>query len=1080
MRPCSRRSPLDARTIRTCLAVFAASVALGLLTPAPALSQAADALPDGTFDPLEYRHIGPVGNRVSAVWGVPGDPLIYYVGTASGGVWKTADGGTSWEPIFDDQPVQSIGALAVAPSDPNVVYVGTGEAHIRSNVSLGNGVYRSTDGGESWTHTGLEATGRIGRIRIHPADPDVAYVSALGHLYGPQQERGVYRTQDGGETWERVLFIDEDTGVYDLEMDPTNPRILFASGWTMLIRTWGRWSGGEGSGIYRSADGGDTWTRLEGSGLPTGMLGKIGLAMTPADPERIYALIETNANRDFGPVNPDDAVLWRSDDGGDSWEAVNWNHALTQRPLYYTRAVAAPDDRDEVHFLATSFTTSTDGGRTVERGNPGGDHHDMWIDPLMPDRMIVGHDQGVSISLNRGRTWMRPRLPIAQMYHAMTDREIPYRVYGNRQDGPSISVPSNSLTGGSIPIGMFQTVGGCESGFAVPDPEDPGVVWSGCYEGILDRHDMKTGHSRTVSVWPDNPEGWPAGELRYRFQWTFPVHISPHDHNTVYAGSQHVHRTTNGGQSWDVISPDLTTNDKTKQEKTGGLTPDDASPTYAAVLFAIAESPLQAGLIWAGSNDGLVHVTRDGGDNWENVTANLPDLPEWGTISNIEPSPHDAGTAYLSVDFHQIGGNEPYIYKTSDYGASWEMIADGIPSSTHSYVHVVREDPTRPGLLYAGTENAIYVSLDDGVSWSPLQTNLPHAPVHWLEIQPDFNDLVVATYGRGFWILDDITPIQQLDTDVVATDLHLFTPRPAYRFLSRASAQSASGDEAAGTNPDYGASVHLYGGPDASGSAQIEVLDASGATVRTLRGRVGPGINRFQWDLREEASRTPKLRTQPVEHEHVEFNGQGWRPLGEGGRVRPLAPPGTYTLRVSVGDWSDSVELEVLKDPDSEGSLAEIEEQVRVLRELRDETNAVVDLIDEIEWVRKSIDDIESRVADGVRDLSEEDADRLLQAARTLDGELIELEMMLFDLRLTGGLARQDTLRWPRRLYAKLTSLAGYVSGADRRPTDQSVEVHDIYKAQLRDYEQQMEQIRSGSLAAFNRLLVAAGVAVIS
>ena len=699
-------------TARTALFVCALT-SLGWASP-PVQAQSGDQLPEGLFSGLEYRHVGPVGNRVSAVSGVPGDPMVYFLGTASGGVWRTVDGGLEWEPVFDDQPVQSIGAMAIAPSDPNVVWVGTGEAHIRSNVSLGNGIYRSTDGGDTWTHMGLDATGRIGRIRIHPNDPNTVYVTALGHLYGPQQERGVYRTQDGGESWERVLFIDEDTGVYDLVMDPHNPRILLASGWTMLIRTWGRWSGGPGSGIYRSKDGGDSWERLEGNGLPQGELGKIGLAMTEANSDRIYALIETNANAAHGPVDPNSAVLWRSDDGGDSWDAVNWDHTLTQRPLYYTRVVAAPDDEDEAHFLATRFTTTKDGGHTFGFNRPGGDHHDMWIDPLMPDRMLVGHDQGVSISSNRGKSWMRPTLPIAQMYHVHTDRQIPYRLYGNRQDGPSISVPSNSLTGGSIPIGMFQTVGGCESGFAVPDLEDPGVVWSGCYEGILDRHDMKTGHSRTVSVWPDNPESWPAGELRYRFQWTFPVFVSPHDHNRVYAGSQHVHRTTNAGQSWEVISPDLTTNDPSMQQKTGGLTPDDASPTYGTTLFAIAESPVEDGVIWAGSNDGLVHVTRNHGGDWENVTANIPDLPPLGTISNIEPSPHDADVVYLTVDLHQLGDNRPFIYRSRDGGDSWRKITAGIPESTHSYVHVVREDPSRRGLLYAGTENALYVSFNGG------------------------------------------------------------------------------------------------------------------------------------------------------------------------------------------------------------------------------------------------------------------------------------------------------------------------------------------------------------------------------
>jgi photosystem II stability/assembly factor-like uncharacterized protein len=1054
------------------LVLALSALAVSTAVTAPLSAQTLSDLPDDVFDRLEYRHIGPVGNRVSAVVGVPGDPNVYFFGAASGGVWKSTDGGVHWDPVFDDQPAQSVGAIAIAPSDPNVVWVGTGEAHIRSNVSIGNGVYRSTDGGRTWSHMGLEMTGRISRIRIHPRDPDLVYVAALGHLYGPQQERGVYRSRDGGETWERVLFAGENAGASDLIMDPNNPRILFAGTWQMEIRTWGRWSGGPESGLWMTRDEGDSWERLEGNGLPTGNWGKIGLAMSRNDSDRVYALIETNSNRDFEPLDEFQGVLWRSDDGGRTWDMVNPTNALTQRPLYYTRAVAAPDDRDEVHFLATAHTRSTDGGLTVSRMASGGDHHDMWIDPLLPDRMIVGHDQGLSISTNRGDTWMRPRLPVAQMYHGFTDNRVPYRVYGNRQDGASQSGPSNSLTSGRIPIGAWHSVGGCESGFAVPDTVGNDVVWSGCYDGILERYEMSTGHARNVSVWPDNPEGWPAAEVRYRFQWTFPVHVSPHDPGRVYVGSQHVHLTTNGGQSWTVMSPDLTTDDETKQQKTGGLTPDDSSPTYAATLFAIAESPVEEGVIWAGSNDGLLHVTRDGGEAWTDVTENIPDLPPWGTFSNIEPSVYEAGTAYVSVDLHQLGDFNPYVYKTEDYGLTWRSLAEDLPRSVFSYVHVIREDPRRRGLLYLGMENGVFASFDDGSSWRSIQGDLPHAPVHWLTVQPHFNDLVVSTYGRGFWILDDVTPMQQLDHDVLGRDLHLFEPRAAYRFLMKESPQSQPEDPGAGENPKYGASLNLWLASVPEDELTVEILDTDGEVIRTLSPEppLAPGLNRVHWDLRHESSNTPRLRVPPLERSHVQTDEDGWRPLGEGGRVRPLAAPGRYTVRVTHGDDVVERELTVVQDPSSVGSQEDIEAQLALLLDIRAATDSTVSLINHIELVREQL------AALAVRLENRPEAEGLLPAAEALDQELIDLEMMLFDLRLSGGLSRQDALRWPRRLYAKLTSLAGYVSGTDHRPTDQHMEVFEQYRTQLEDYWSTLRRLEAEDLADLNEQLRERGV----
>ena len=656
------------------------------------------------------------------------------------------------------------------------------------------------------------------------------------------------------------------------------------------------------------------------------------------------------------------------------------------------------------------------------------------------------------------------------MYHVNTDTRIPYQVYGNRQDGATQMGPSNSLKGGEISIGEWQSVGGCESGFSVPDPVEPNIVWAGCWDGILSRYDHRLGLARRVSVWPANAEGWAAGELRYRFQWTFPIHISPHDHERIYVGSQHVHVTTNGGQSWGVLSPDLTTNDKSKQQKTGGLTTDDAGPTYAAVLFAIAESPRQEGVIWTGSNDGLVHVSLDGGQTWTNVTENIPDLPPWGTVSNIEPSPHDAGTAYLTVDLHQLGDTEPYVYKTTDYGDSWTSLSQTIPRNVFSYTHVIREDPVRRGLLYLGTENALYVSLDDGENWTRMRNNLPPAPIHDLTIQGHFNDLVVATYGRGFWIMDDITPLQELTEEVMGSQVHLFTPRTAYRFLTRQRSQSQPEDSGAGSNPTYGASISFYLERVPQDGVRLEIHDEGGQSVQLLEtGVLRRRINRVHWDLREEASATPTLRTKPSEHSHVELPDAEFRSSGEGSRVTPLAPPGSYTVTLHAAGFELVQPLVLLKDPNSGGSELEIQEQVAMVREIRESVDSVVALIDEIEWTRAQTQLVRERNADHAA------AEEIREAGGTLEAELIELEMRLFDVRLTGGTARQDILRYARRLYARLTSLARYITGTDDRPTDQSREVFEMLRSELGDYQRQMVAIRE-DVATFNRLLGDRGI----
>jgi photosystem II stability/assembly factor-like uncharacterized protein len=1029
------------------------------------------------FASLQYRPVGPVGNRAIAVVGLPGDPDIYYVGAASGGIFKSVDGGASWAPVFDSQPVSSIGSLAVAPSDPNVVWAGTGETFIRSNVSQGNGVYKSTDAGKTWTCAGLEDTGRIGRIVVDPRDPDIVFAAALGHCYGPQQERGVYRTTDGGKTWARVLFVDENTGCSDIAMDPNNPRILFAGMWPMLIRTWGKWSGGPGGSLHVSRDGGTTWKRLQGHGLPETEIGKVGLAMAPTDSSRVYALIETA-----------DEGLWRSEDGGETWNHVNHDTALLNRPLYYTRLIVSPGDADEVYFPATRFNMSQDGGKTFKRFNVwGGDNHDMWIDPKNPDRMIIGNDQGIAISVNRGKTWRGIELPIAQMYHAYADNRIPYYVYGNRQDGTSYRVPSNSRTGGSIPRGLWHPVGGFESGFAVPDPVDNNIVWSGNYDGMLDRFDLRTMESRAVSVWPESIQGWPAGEVKYRFQWTFPIAISPHDHNRVYVGSQFVHMTTDGGQSWQVISPDLSTNDKSKQERTGGITPDDASPLYACTIFAIAESPLEAGEIWAGTNDGQLQLTRDGGKTWANLTKNISNLPPWGTISNIEPSRYKAGTCYITVDLHQVNDRNPYVFKTADYGANWKNISSDIPRTVLSYAHCVREDPVREGLLYLGVENALYVSLDDGASWKPLQTDLPHAPVHWLTIQEHFNDLVVGTYGRGFWILDDITPIQQITPEILKSDVFFFVPRPAYRFQSVAGPTGAPNDPSQGKNPPYGASINYYLKSEPKEEIVITIVNADGKAVRTLKtepkeedleaqdeeeGRGGTepfkvpkkqGINRVWWDLRYDKTGEIRLWTKPVGHEHVAFGEKGWRRFPQGRFQRgPLVEPGVYTIKLQVGGREYTQTLTVKKDPNTAGTDDDIREQTKVLLDIHETTNAVVAILNRAELIRKQVSDLQILLQGNA------DAAPVVKASRELDKKLLDFEDFFFPVGLTGS---GDELRWPDKFYAKLGFLAGHVGESDFAPTSQQREVHEMFKKQLAEHQDELRRIIDVDVVALNKMI---------
>ncbi len=1017
---------------------------------------------------LRWRFIGPEGNRFSAVAGVAGDPSVYYAGAASGGIYKTTDAGVHWQPIFDDQPVQSIGALAVAPSDANIVWAGTGEASIRSHISIGQGVYKSTDAGKNWSLMGLEATGRTPRIVIDSQNPDIVFVCALGNAYGPQSERGVFRTSDGGRTWTKTLFVDENTGCSDVAMDPRNPRVLFAGMWQLEMHTWGRESGGPGSGLFTSRDGGLTWRKLTGHGLPAKPIGKVVVAIARSNPNRIYALIETGDGVPWKGQPTDSGEVFRTDDGGETWKIASYDHNAMGRAHYYSRVAVAPDDEDETYYLTASYAKSIDGGQTlnvVPRAEaPGGDHHDIWIDPTNANRQIVGHDQGLSITINRGRTWFRQRLSNAQIYHVTTDNEIPYNVFGNKQDEPSYRGPSNSrIQGveGAIPRSVWHSVGGGESGWATPDPTDSNIIWStasgsGTVGGIVVRFEENRRQFRNVEVWPDQSNG-PAEGVKYRFVWDAPFHISPHDHNTLYIGSQHLHRTTDAGQTWQVISPDLTLNDRSRMGSSGGLTPDNIGVEYAGVIYAIAESPREKGLIWIGTNDGLVQVTRDAGKTWTNVTKNLPNLPPWGSIRSIAPSRYDAATAYLTVDFHQVNNRDPFVYKTTDYGKTFRSITSGVPKSMLSYAKWIHEDPVRRGLLYLGTENAIYVSFDDGDNWQPLQNNLPHAPVYGITVQEHFNDLVIATYGRGFWILDDITPLQQMTAEVLTSDTHLFTPRAAYRFRSITPPSATYDDPTAGDNPPYGASINYYLKAPVSGPVSVSILDAKNEVVRTMTGTNAAGLNRIYWDLRYEPTKEMRLRTSPLYAPEVRVGPDGWRP-GPGGTLSVLATPGTYTVKLSAGGKVLTQPLTVRKDPNSGGSEADITAQTALLLALRNDLNDAVSAVNQLEIVRSQIESLSKLVDDAA----------VREAGHSLNQKLIDLEMNLIDLRIAGG---QDGVRYAAKLVSKINYLANGLASGDFKPTSQQLEVQKSLEDQMRRVLGQLDELLSQQLGGFNDML---------
>jgi photosystem II stability/assembly factor-like uncharacterized protein len=976
---------------------------------------------------LSYRLVGPpAGGRVARAAGVPGDPFTYYAATASGGVWKSVDGGIRFKPVFDDQPVSSIGGIAVAASDPNVVYVGSGEANIRGNVAQGNGIYKSTDAGKTWQHV-WKQDGQIGTLVVHPRDADVAYAAVLGKPFGPNPERGVYRTRDGGKTWQRVLFKDADTGASDVALDPHNPRIVYAGFWQARRRPWELVSGGPGSGLYLSRDGGDSWKPLRGKGLPDGIWGKVGVAVAPSEPRRVYALVEA-----------DKGGLFRSDDGGETWTLASAHRALRQRAWYYTTLTVDPHNADVVWFPQVPMLKSVDGGRTLKsvEGLHHGDVHDLWIDPKNPRRMIAANDGGVDVSVDGGVTWHAAALPISQFYHVSVDNSVPYRVMGAMQDLGTASGPSHSLSRAGITAGHWYTVGGGEAGHVVADPRDPSVVYAGEYLGIFTRYDRRTGQARNVTAWPDNPSGHGASFPRYRFQWTAPIAVSPHDPKTVYHGGNVLFRTQDRGHTWTAVSGDLTRDDETKQRWSGGpITGDNTGAEYYGTIFAVAPSPRDAGLIWVGSDDGLVHVTRDAGRTWTDVTANVPGLPEWGTVSLLEPSPFDAAVAYLVVDNHRMDDMRPYLWKTADYGRSWKSLSAGLAPGV--YLHAVREDPKKQGLLFAGTERGVVFSPDDGASWKELRLNLPTVAVHDLVVKDD--DLVVGTHGRSIWILDDLTPLREWSPSVEAAAAHLFTARPAVRW--QLEPPISSHVKGPGDNPPEGAVAYYWLKDEPKDDVVLEVLDEMGALVRTLSSRKVPppvpeddpdpegpapkplskeaGLQRAVWDLGYEGA--TKVKRAKIDS-------------GDPG-TGPLVLPGRYTLRLRAGGLSLETPLEVGLDPRVSVARADLEEQLAFALAVRDDITRLAATVHELRSVREQV---AARVA-LVR--GKAGTEPLVAAADAVTARCDSLEARLHNPKAE---IAYDILAMPggAQLYSRLGPLYSWSHEGDGRPTQGMRDVH--------------------------------------
>jgi photosystem II stability/assembly factor-like uncharacterized protein len=1057
------------RLVRLGSAVFAVAgwclQPVGASAAAPgagAPSSASAKSPADRFEGLEFRTIGPYrGGRSIAVSGVRREPTTFYFGGTGGGVWKTTDGGSNWENVSDKFfKTGSIGAVAVSESDPNVVYVGTGEAPIRGNVSHGDGVYKSTDAGRTWKNVGLSDTRQISRIRIHPSDPDLVYVAAQGHVWGPNAERGIFRSEDGGKTWKKILFVDDKTGASDLAMDPNNPRILYAGFWQVVRHPWELVSGGPGSSLWKSTDGGDTWTKLTG-GLPEGIWGKVGVAASAAHPGLVFAFVEAERGG-----------LFRSDDYGEKFKYVNDEHKIRERAWYYSWLYLDPKNEDTLYLPNVYMHRSTDGGKTFSHMPvPHGDNHDMWIDPDDPERLILGNDGGATITYNGGRSWStQNNQPTAQFYRVTTDDRFPYWIYGSQQDNSNVAIPSG-VPGDSIDRNDWHSAGGGESGWIAVDPKDPNIVYAGEYGGQITRYDHRTRQVRNIMAWPQLADGHATSDLKYRFQWNAPILISPNDPKVLYHASQVLLRSRDGGETWEEASPDLTRNDRSKQGKSGGpITIDVTGVEVYDTIFALAESPVEKGVIWAGSDDGLIHVTRDDGKTWQNVTPK--GIPEWIQINSIDASRRDKGTAYVAATMYKFDDLRPYLYRTSDYGKTWTRIDHGIPDT--AFTRVVREDPVRQGLLFAGTETGLYVSFDDGANWEAFQRNVPASPITDLAVKD--GDLVVATQGRGFWILDDLTPLRDWSDPVGASAAYLFPPRPTVRMdIEKPDEDEPRGP--AGQNMPAGVVVNywLKDKPKAGEVVTLEFLDgdtvirsfssAKPPKAKTLeeqakqdearKGKDKPlepkaGVNRMVWDMRV---------LQPTLVPKAVFN--------EGTKAPPKVAPGTYTARLTVGGKSETRTFEVRPHPAGFATAADLKAQYELLKAIRDRLSDTHVAVLKIRDVQQQMTEMGARA----ERLGKGDA--LQKQAASAGEKLTAIEKKLTNPEI---ISDEDDLNYEPKLDHDWVYLAAVVASADAKPTPSSVEYYGVLKARLDAILAELATVLGQDVRDFNRAVEAAGI----